>query len=280
LKKEAAKALKWMEYQSPEDLVVVAQQPTSDWRDEQWVCGFGLYTNALLYTCLRLYGQDERANTLRRLMNGLYVQGARPRIEGREGLLSQGKPYYATWAYKMYGDERFDLLGNSLAILSGIAPLSRARKIVTYAEARCDALRREGALALDLPPCLFPYILPSDPDWRERYERFNRPGDYHNGGVWPFVCGFYVAALVAAGRFGLARRKLMALTSLVKPSRAAKVGWGFNEWFNARDGTPQGQDWQSWSAAMYLYAAACVEQERTPFFEKVRRGDVIRKRDQ
>jgi hypothetical protein len=31
-----------------------------------------------------------------------------------------------------------------------------------------------------------------------------------------------------------------------------------------------GEDWQTWSAAMYLYAAACVEQRKTPFFEAVR----------
>ena len=28
--------------------------------------------------------------------------------------------------------------------------------------------------------------------------------------------------------------------------------------------------WQTWSAAMYLYAAECVGQERTPFFSQVR----------
>jgi hypothetical protein len=48
------------------------------------------------------------------------------------------------------------------------------------------------------------------------------------------------------------------------------VEFGFNEWHRAQDGTPQGQDWQSWSAAMYLYAAECVEQKRTLFFEEIR----------
>ena len=46
---------------------------------------------------------------------------------------------------------------------------------------------RRVELALDLPPCLFPFIRRQDPDWRPRYERYNQPGDYHNGGVWPFV---------------------------------------------------------------------------------------------
>jgi hypothetical protein len=37
-------------------------------------------------------------------------------------------------------------------------------------------------------------------DWLPRYERYNRPGDYHNGGVWLFICGFYIAACVVAGK--------------------------------------------------------------------------------
>ena len=132
------------------------------------------------------------------------------------------------------------------------------------------AERDSELLAVNMPPVLFPYIKPQDPDWRQRYEKYNQPGEYHNGGIWPFVCGFYIAALVAAKRYHLAEQKLVTLAELVKPARQADVEFGFNEWIRAQDGTPQGEDWQSWSAAMYLYAAACVEQRRTPFFEIVR----------
>ena len=31
-----------------------------------------------------------------------------------------------------------------------------------------------------------------------------------------------------------------------------------------------GQDWQTWSAALYIYAAKCVEDKITPFFEDIR----------
>jgi glycogen debranching enzyme len=34
LDEAAQKALKWMQYQSPDDMVMVSQLPTSDWRDE------------------------------------------------------------------------------------------------------------------------------------------------------------------------------------------------------------------------------------------------------
>lgn len=187
-----------------------------------------------------------------------------------EGLVVPHQPYYALWSYKILHDERFDLLGNSLAILTGIATRERARRLVVWIETWCAALRKSGELATDLPPCLFPYIQPCDADWRERYNRFNKPGEYHNGGVWPFICGFYVAALVAAGRTALAEKKLLALAGLVKPARQTSVAFGFNEWFKAQDGTPMGQDWQTWSASMFLYASACVEQARTPFFDEIR----------
>ncbi len=146
----------------------------------------------------------------------------------------------------------------------------RAREMLAWIEAHCAGMRASGELALDLPPCLFPFVQPADPDWHPRYETYNLPGHYHNGGVWPFVCGFYIAALVAAGEQRLAEAKLRALTALVKLSRKSPPtppdGFGFNEWFRARDGSPAGEDWQTWSASMYLYAATCVEAGAVRFF--------------
>jgi hypothetical protein len=270
LEEAAQKAFKWLEYQSPANRVMVAQLPTSDWRDEQWVLGYGLYVNTIVYAYLRLFGQHQRAAELKELMGRFTVKGDRQNQHVHEGLVLPHKPYYALWSYKVHRSERFDLLGNSLAILTGIAPASRARKIVSWVEAECQSMRKNGDLAVNLPPNFFPYIKPEDPDWLARYAKYNRPGEYHNGGVWPFVCGFYVAALVAAGRYQLAAKKLLALTELIRPARAANVEFGFNEWFRAQDGTPRGEDWQTWSAAMYLYAAVCVEQKKTPFFDQVR----------
>jgi hypothetical protein len=266
----ARRALTWMGYQSPEDLVMVGQLPTSDWRDEQSVLGFGLYVNAILYCGLHLFGRHEEAATLRGLMNRLHVRRREGTRHVHEGLLLPQKPYYALCSYKVYHSERFDLLGNCLAILGGIAPPARAARLVRWIEAETRHLRESGQLAVDLPPCLFPYIRPREPDWMERYEQYNRPGEYHNGGVWPFVCGFYIAACVAVGRLGLARRRLAALTELVRPCHENDVQWGFNEWIKAQTGEPRGQDWQTWSAAMYLYAAACVERGTTPFFDRIR----------
>ena len=264
------KALIWMEYQSPSDGYLVAQQPTSDWRDEQWVTGYGLFVNTLVYSYLRILGRHERADGVRHDMSRFTVTGGVLHHHVHEGLVVKHKPYYALWSYKIHSSERFDLLGNSLAILSGIASSWRAEEMISWIEEECASMAAKGELAVNLPPNFFPFIKPEDPDWYPRYEQFNKPGDYHNGGIWPFICGFYIAALVAAKRYTLAHEKLIALTLSIRLSNSGDVVFGFNEWIKAQTGKPMGQDWQTWSAALYLYAAKCVEEKRTPFFDEIR----------
>ena len=271
LEEAVAKALLWMEYQSPSDRYLVAQQPTSDWRDEQWVIGYGLFVNTLIYSYLKLLGQDDRARKVKHEMGRFTITQGHINHHVHEGLAMKDKPYYAFWSYKIHSSERFDLLGNSLAILSGIASPARASEMVTWIEAECAVMQKRGDLALDLPPNFFPYTHPEDPDWHSRYKDFNMPGDYHNGGIWPFICGFYLAALVAAKRFDLAEEKLIALTQVMQLSTDSSLLFGSNEWIKAQTGMAMGQNWQTWSAAMYLYAARCVEEGSTPFFEEMRR---------
>jgi hypothetical protein len=270
LKEAVNRSFTWMRYQSPSDRMLVGQLPTSDWRDEQWVLGYGLFVNTIVYIYLKLLNYPDEAAQVRNEMSRFAITAERQHHHIHEGLLLRHKPYYALWSYKVYESERFDLLGNSLAILSGIASRTRARSIISWIESECEHLRQRGELGANLPPNFFPYIRPTDPDWLPRYETYNQPGQYHNGGIWPFIAGFYVAALVAAGRQKLAETKLLELTKLNRPHRAKEVAFGFNEWLHAEDGRPMGQDWQSWSAAMYLYAAACVEEKRTPFFDEIR----------
>ncbi len=273
LKNAAQKALIWMEYQSPADHYLVAQQPTSDWRDEQWVMGYGLYVNTLVYSYLRLFKQYEEADQLLKKMKHFTITGGVIHRHVHEGLVVPHKPYYALWSYKVYSSERFDLLGNSLAILSGIASSTRAHEMIAWIEEECLNMRKKGELMLNLPPNFFPFIKPAEPDWLPRYEKFNMPGEYHNGGIWPFVSGFYVAALVAAKKYQLAEERLLALTEVVKVSNTSlnkNLKFGFNEWLKAQNGQPMGQNWQTWSAALYLYAVKCVEEKKTPFFDEIR----------
>jgi len=274
LKDAVSKALIWMEYQCPSDRYLVAQQPTSDWRDEQWMTGYGLYVNTIVYSYLRLLGEHERADLMLKAISKFKITGGAQPRHVHEGFVIKNKPYYAFWTYKIYSSERFDLLGNSLAILSGIASPSRAGKMISWIEGECAGMAKSGKLNVDLPPNFFPFIKPEDSDWLPRYKLYNMPGEYHNGGIWPFVCGLYVAALVAAGKYRLAAEKLVVLTNIIRKSGSGNVEFGFNEWIKAQNGKAMGQEWQTWSAALYLYAARCVEEKKTPFFDDIRNYSV------
>jgi glycogen debranching enzyme len=96
----------------------------------------------------------------------------------------------------------------------------------------------------------------------------NQPHHYHNGGAWPFVGGFYVAALVQAGRLDEAGLQLQRLAEMNRNGRWGE--WEFNEWFHGLSGRPMGYAGQSWSLALYLYACNAVENGRMSLFHRFR----------
>lgn len=270
LEEATKKAVTWMSYQCPTNHFLIAQQPTSDWRDEQWVLGYGLFVNTLTYNGLKFLGYENQAKKLGDAINHLTYASNTSNDSTHEGLALSKKPHLALWSYKVYSSDRFDLLGNSLAILSGLVSTEKAKLMVKWIEKECESMQREKKLAIGMTPNFFPFIEPDDIDWKKRYYEFNQPGDYHNGGIWPFISGFYIAALVAIEEYTLAEQKLLELTNLIKKGVRKDLEFHFNEWYKAQTGEPKGQDWQTWSASNYLYAAICVEKRQTPFFEDIR----------
>jgi glycogen debranching enzyme len=77
----------------------------------------------------------------------------------------------------------------------------------------------------------------------------NFPFQYHNGGIWPFVAGFWVLLLAKLGR------KVLAWKELERYAEACRVNdWEFNEWLHGKTGKPLGMPGQSWNAAMFVLA--------------------------
>jgi hypothetical protein len=161
------------------------------------------------------------------------------------------RPFYLPYmAFRDYAD-RLDTLGNLLAILFGVADQAKADKILDYIH----------GCGLDEPfpvRALYPVLQPGDRDWREYYRvrNLNQPHHYHNGGAWPFIGGFYVLALVQAGRQAEAERQLARLAAMNRQGR--REPWEFNEWCHGLSGRPMGYAGQSWSTAMYICAYEAV----------------------
>ncbi|HSD53600.1 MAG TPA: glycoside hydrolase 100 family protein [Burkholderiales bacterium] len=256
------RAIDWLACQEHQRFHLVQQNEASDWADIMPRSGFVLYTNALWHLVKRLYdlphGDDSRrsANELFHPFGGAIAEYRRARLlthfvrrraRNRELFLS-----FVNFA--QFGDEG-DTFGNVLAILCGLAD---------------DAARLRTLRALERAGVNEPYpvrvVCEPIPEasllWRPYMSRHrqNYVWQYHNGGVWPFVGGFWVAALAESGL----REK--AGQELVKLARAnALDDWSFNEWLHGRTFVPSGMRGQSWNAAAFLIAQHAVASRRPLF---------------
>jgi glycogen debranching enzyme len=268
--------LHWYEYQDVDQSGLLSMQEGSDWQDLFCTRGKGLYLNCLYVLALRLAAglfTGEESDRLRRSaamvadginayfwykgdkntgqhLSQMFSTDGTPLHDslGRSRELPQkkyltGEQYYLPYlGFRSLG-EWFDSFGNILAILSGVADPHKSGLIL-------DFISRH---AMDHWPIqsLTPPVRPGDPDWRSYYGSLNAPSHYHNGGVWPFLGGFYVAALVRADRREAAAAALRSLADLNQRGR-------FNEWHHGETGAPMGAQDQAWSAGMYLFAWECV----------------------
>jgi GH15 family glucan-1,4-alpha-glucosidase len=170
------------------------------------------------------------------------------------------RPFYLPWvAFREYGDW-CDSLGNCLAILTGVADGHRTEHILRY-------MRQVGMAEPYPSKAIYPPIFPGESNWREYYRsrNLNLPHQYHNGGIWPMIGGFHVAALVRHGWRGEAERLLLRLAEANR--EGFNEEWEFNEWLQGERGHAMGYAKQAWSAAMYLYAYYAVQTGALPLFD-------------
>jgi hypothetical protein len=268
------RALDWHACHDVDQSGLLSMQESADWQDLFCTRGKGLYLNCLYVLALRraaaLGGPSaaqwtERADRavaginrwlwyrgdgdlFRHVMHSFSTENIKTDSLGRERWIPRKRAliedtYYLPYLAFRDAGEWFDTFGNLLAILAGVAGKERTRAILKLIEAHGDPEHPVRSL--------FPAVRPGDRDWRDYYGELNQPDCYHNGGIWPFLGGFYVAALVAAGKHEKASAALERLAAL---NRAGE----FNEWHDGRSAEPAGVRDQAWSAGMYLYADECV----------------------
>jgi glycogen debranching enzyme len=251
VKTGVARALTWLRCQEHQRIHLLQQNEASDWADIMPRSGFVLYTNALWYYVKRLYDLP-RADETRQHFNELFFPFARQLPEYRRLRLlthyvrnrARNRELYLSFVnLGFFGDEG-DVFGNLLAILLGLADGARASHILR-------AIQHAQAAAPHPLRATCSTIGEDDPLWRAYMGRHqqNFEFQYHNGGIWPMLGGFWVMALAAAGKPRLAHSELVRLAQV-----NAVNNWEFNEWFHGQSGAPCGMPRQSWNAAAFLLA--------------------------
>jgi len=249
-------ALQWLLAQEHQRFFLLQQNEASDWADIMPRSGFVLYTNALWFYVKRLYALPRAAET-RENCNGIFHPFSAQLAEYRRGRLladyalqkARNRELYLSFVnFSFFGDEG-DVFGNVLAVLMGIAGDAATRRTLrALRTARVHDPYPVRTVCEPIPEDSFlwrPYMA--------RHEQ-NFAWQYHNGGIWPMVGGFWVSALVDAGQRDEARGEL------VKMARACALNdWEFNEWLHGQNLEPRGMPGQSWNAAAFLFAAHAVD---------------------
>ena len=152
---------------------------------------------------------------------------------------------------------RFDALANTLVSLLDVAEDDQRARVDAHI---AKEISQDGARLL---PAFDPVITPKDEDWQDLQMGFsytfkNKPFEYHNGGLWPMVTGFYVVDLARRGRNELAREYLAG----IHRSNAMEMDgrdWSFPEFLHGRKHTPGGTARQAWSAAAAVLGHHALE---------------------
>jgi len=162
-------------------------------------------------------------------------------------LLAEVTPFSFSW--------RCDVYANILAFLMNLLDIERAR----------EAFHFMWGVGVNRPwpvANLYPVVQAGDPDWRAYYtvNLLNLPNHYHNGGIWPFIGGFWVRFIHRLGLHDIACHELVQLAQANRLGREHE--WEFNEWLHGQTGRPMGKAFQAWSAASFIWA--CHELEADP----------------
>lgn len=254
---------------------------TGDWADEYIQSGYVLYDQLLYLQAQRELASihhfldktpdhdfEKRISQLRHLIRANYwfsVDEALPEDVYHEVLFQKGKeavprlhgdywmPFFTPLGYGY----RFDGLANSLVSLFGISNEVQNQAVEDHI---AENFEDDSVMLL---PAFHPVITPHDRKWEELQMTFsysfkNEPYEYHNGGLWPLVTGFYAASLARRGKRELARR----YTDGIHQANQSKMNgqpWSFPEYLHGKTHEPKGTSFMGWSAAAAILAETYLQ---------------------
>ncbi len=224
---------------------------SGNWADEYITDGYVLYDQLLRIWALKSYNHFANNKTISDKIEKIKEQiiiNFTPNLIGEkyheraynEANIQKFMPCsFSPAGYK----SQFDAFGNSLAVFLNLGTDDFQNSIINYAEAIKESTD------LKLIPAFWPPIQKEDVDWHLlknncKYEFRNHPYEFHNGGSWPMVNGFYGLALLKSGKTDEAVQLLDAINSANSVEDD-----GFYENFNTQTTQPNGVKWCAWSAA-------------------------------
>lgn len=235
---------------------------SGDWADEYIQHGYVLFDQLLRVWALRLMAKVYQESSY--LEKSLAIEAA---VKQNFWKRNNQTDYYAPnlkhqmehapTEYWLLGFNpsriysQFDLQANALALLLNIGNTEEDDRLIQY----LTKLQKESNTLL---PSFYPPITVMDWEMNELSNNYaftfrNRPGEFHNGGLWPVWNGLMVAALVHKKAHSLADEIHKRLMVAVQANN-----WEFNECMQGDTGWPAGVPHCAWSAGGVVVAQAAL----------------------
>lgn len=242
-KKNIQKSLNWLNCQDISENNLLAQLPTTDWQDAfPHKYGYTINTHALYYSVLNLIKQKRKAEEIKRMIN--YDKNYK----------LWEKEFYLPYRWKNHNKykevgEWFDSLGNTLAIVFGLADKNKSEKILNYIEK--NKINKPYPIMTIYPP-----ITKKSKFWHNYFEDCDagEPYSYSNAGIWGYNGCFYVLALIKMKKFKKAQEELQKIAEINLKSN-------FPEWTHPKTKKSFGKQ-QAWEAGMFILAYECLKTKK------------------
>lgn len=234
-----------------------------DWADEYINEGYVLYDEMLYYFALRLYSaladteKKRKADRLKDMIRVNYLpdpgclesEHVYHKTLYEKILKKYKKPLPVSYFSNHNAGFNLDTFADSLFLLSDI-PEPEEKKNISEHIAKTFLEEKFPIL-----PAFYPVIDKDSPNWDDLENNFlfefrNEPHEYHNGGRWPLVHGFFLSSLEKEE----AKKALPSFARALKDSK-----YTFPEYFNGETFEPRGISFLGFSAAAYVMAYSKAE---------------------
>jgi len=235
---------------------------SGNWADEYITDGYVLYDQLLRIWALKSYNYFAKSEFIQEKIEAITQQIEINFLPESKGEKFHERAYnevvfadYMPCSFSPSGYKtQFDAFANSLAVLLKVGSTTFHSKLLRYTE----ALAAETTLGL--LPAFWPPVLENDEHWHLlknncRYEFRNYPYEFHNGGSWPMVNGFYGLALLAKGE----EKKAESILDKINQANAQQE-FSFYENFNTKTAAPNGVSFCAWSAAATILVHQSLHQ--------------------
>jgi len=238
---------------------------SGNWADEYITDGYVLYDQLLRIWALKAYNFFEKSNAISQKISQITSQ-----IEINFMPNSFGEKYHERAYNEMVFENympcsfspsgyksQFDAFANSLAVILNVGSSSFQDAMLN------SAMDLASSTKLGLVPAFWPPIFENEEHWNLlknncKYEFRNYPNEFHNGGSWSMVNGFFGLALISKSR----NEEAQSVLDKINEANAIE-DFSFFENFNTVSAKPNGVAYCAWSAA----AAVLVHQSITNDFK-------------